>query len=255
MNSHRLVTFCGVLVLGFLGPFPARAADAPADKPGTLDRDPHLIGWWKFDETAGKTAADASGKGHDAVLEGGLSFETHSSPGKIGNALRFDGNDGCVRVAGYKGVTGTQPRTVSAWIKTRSRDGEIVSWGLRDAGKMFTVCHIRGRIGVTPQGGYYYMKAGTDDDQWHHVVVVIREASPPNLHDDAKLYRDGNPAEIDDIGLLDLWPIDTGEQEEVRIGRRYKGLIDDLRIYDRALSDEEVAALFKLQTGRPPGRP
>ena len=253
MSGNHLTTFCGILVLGFLGSLPTRAADAPA-KPATLDGDPHLVCWWKFDEEAGKTAADSSGKGHDAVLEGGMSFETHSAAGKIGKALRFEGGDG-IKVAGYKGITGTQQRTVSAWIKTKNTNGELVSWGLKDAGKMFTVGFIRARIGVTPKGGYLFMNAPTDDDQWHHVVAVVREASPPNLHDDVKLYRDGSAAEIGDIGLLDLWPIDTGDQEDVRIGQRYKGLIDDLRIYDRALSDHEVAAMFKLETSRPLAKP
>jgi hypothetical protein len=64
------------------------------------------------------------------------------------------------------------------------------------------------------------------------------------LHDDVKLYKDGGPAEIDDIGLLDLWPVETGQADDVRIGRRWKGLIRDLRIYDRALSDREVETLF-----------
>jgi hypothetical protein len=43
----------------------------------SLDSDPHLLGWWKFDETAGKRAADSSKHGHDGTLEGGLSFDTH----------------------------------------------------------------------------------------------------------------------------------------------------------------------------------
>jgi len=42
--------------------------------------------------------------------------------------------------------------------------------------------------------------------------------APPNLHDDVKLCKDGAPAEIDDIGLLDLWPVETGESQDVRIG-------------------------------------
>jgi hypothetical protein len=64
------------------------------------------------------------------------------------------------------------------------------------------------------------------------------------------LYKDGVVAEIHDIGLLDLWPIDTGDDLDVTIGRGFKGLIDDVRIYDRVLSDEEVMALFKLQSDR-----
>jgi hypothetical protein len=116
---------------------------------------------------------------------------------------------------------------------------------------MWIFGHIRGRIGVTPKGGYLYMKAGTDDDTWHHVAVVVHEASPPNLHDHVKLFRDGELAEIDDIGLLDLWPIETGDQQDVCVGRRFKGLIDDLRIYDRALSEDEIKALFKREGDRP----
>ena len=114
---------------------------------------------------------------------------------------------------------------------------------------------IRGRIGVTPNGGYYYMKAATNDDAWHHVAVVIQPASPPNLHDHVKLFRDGELAEIDDIGLLDLWPIETGDKLDVSIGRRCKGLIDELRIYDRALSEDEIKALFKRESDRPLTQP
>ena len=116
---------------------------------------------------------------------------------------------------------------------------------------MFTFGYIRGRVGVTPSGGYLYMNAETQDDKWHHVAVVVQKAELPNLHDDVTLYLDGAPAEIHDIGLLDLWPIQTGQELPVRIGRGFTGLVDDLRLYDRAVSDEEIAAIFKLQTDRP----
>jgi hypothetical protein len=226
------------------------AADGP-----TLDSDPHLVAWFKFDDAAGKAAADSSAKPHNGSLEGSFSFDTHSAAGRIGKAIRLDGNNQFITLAGYKGITGPSPRSVAAWIKTTSASGEIVSWGTSDAGKMFNVCFIRNRVGISPRGGYLYMKAATNDDQWRHVAVVVREASPPNLHDDVKLYKDGQPAEIDDIGLLDLWPLETGDKQDVRIGNRYKGLIDDLRIYDRPLADEEVAALYKLQSDRPLVKP
>ena len=80
---------------------------------------------------------------------------------------------------------------------------------------------------------------------------MVRKAELPNLYDDVKLYLDGAPAEIHDIGLLDLWPIQTGQELPVCIGRGFTGLIDDLRLYNRDLSDEEIAALFQLQTDRP----
>jgi hypothetical protein len=200
----------------------------------TLDRDPHLVAWLRFDETSGKTAADSSGKKHDGTLEGGLSFDDHSVPGRNGAALRLEGGKDCVRLAGYKGVTGSGPRSLAVWIKTRASDGDLVRWGTPEHGQMWIFGHIRGRMGVTPEGGYLYMKAHTRDDAWHHVAVVVQEASPPNLHDHVKLYRDGELAEIDDIGLLDLWPIETGDKLDATIGERIKAALNARRLVVRS---------------------
>ena len=221
------------------------------DERVTLDTDPNLAGWWTFDETSGTLAADSSQHERNGTLLGGLSFDEDSMAGRAGKAIRFDGKDARIEIRGYKGVTGTQPRTVSAWIKTAATRGEIVSWGTQDFGQMFIFGHIRGRIGITPSGGYFYMNPETDDDEWHHVAVVLQDAELPNLHDDVTLYLDGVEAEIHDIGLLDLWPIQTGDDLDVRIGRRFNGLLDDLRIYDRALAENEIKALFELKSNRP----
>jgi hypothetical protein len=200
------------------------------------------MGWWKFDETKGTAAADSSKHGRDGKLGGGMSFDENSVPGRIGQALLFDGRQNVAHVTGYKGVTGTSPRTISAWIKTTATKGELVSWGTKDMGQMWTFCFIRRYLGIN-NGGYYYMAHEVQDDKWHHVAVVVREADLPNLHDDVTLYLDGKIAEIHKIGLLDLWPIETGSELDVAIGRKFQGAVDELRIYDRALSDEEVAAL------------
>jgi len=257
MRMNWLPALSGLLLVGLLSNASAQApaaAPSPA-KAATLDTDPHLVGWWRFDEASGKSAADSSRQAHDGTLEGGLAFDTQSRPGRIGKSIQLDGKGGCIRVTGYKGVTGPGPRTVAVWMKTTASEGELVSWGLDDHGKMWILGHIRGRIGVTPKGGYLYMKAATSDGAWHHVAVVVEEASPPNLHDHVKLFRDGEPAEIDDIGLLDLWPIETGDKLDVRIGWRYQGLLDDLRIYDRALSEDEIKALLTLESNRPLAKP
>lgn len=226
------------------------ALTAVAAQPVTLDTDPNLCGRWTFDETSGRIAADSSKHKRNATLEGDLSFDKVSVAGKTGRAIQLDGEDAVV-VKAYKGVTGTGPRTVAVWMKTTRSRGRIVSWGTDDFGQMFNVGFVRGRFGVTPNGGYLYINEETDDDEWHHVAAVVREAELPNLYDDVKLYLDGGPAEIHDIGLLDLWPLQTGDELDVRIGQGYKGLLDDLRIYDRPLSDEEISAVFKLQTNRP----
>ncbi|MGA2620009.1 MAG: LamG domain-containing protein [Thermoguttaceae bacterium] len=239
-----------LLVAGAEGAPPAAVTQAI-----NLDSDPHLVGWWKLGETAGQTAADSSAQKHDGTLEGGLSFDTHSVAGRSGRALKFNGGESSLRIAGFKGIAGTRPRTVAAWIKTASASGEIVSWGRNEHGQMWIFGHTRGGLGVTPGGGYLYMKPGHADNAWHHVAAVVRDAALPNLHDDVKLYKDGEPAEIDDIGLLDLWPIETGQMLDVRIGQRWAGLISDLRIYDRGLSDEEIKALFSAPCRGPAAKP
>jgi hypothetical protein len=216
----------------------------------SLDKDPHLMGWWKFDETTGATAADSSKYGRKGTLAGKSTFDRNFVEGKVGKALKFAPADS-VEIKGYKGVTGTKPRTVTAWIKTTKTNGTIVLWGTNDSGKQFSFGHIRGRIGMTPRGGYYYMKKYTNDDKWHHVAVVVGEAELPNLYDNVQLYLDGEVAELDDIGLLGLLPIETGDQLDVRIGGGYEGLIDELRIYDRPLSIDEIKAIYQGKSDKP----
>ncbi|MHC4636379.1 MAG: LamG domain-containing protein [Planctomycetota bacterium] len=219
--------------------------------PITYEKDQYPVGWWKFDEDAGNSATDSSKYQHKATLKGELSFDRNSLPGRIGKALNFEGNDDHVEVTGYKGITGTRPRTVTAWIKTKSSGGEIISWGSDDFGRMWKFGFVRGRIGVTPKGGYYYINDKIHDDKWHHVAVVVEEAELPNLHDNVSLYTDGSLAAIHDIGLLDLWPVNTGDEFDVRIGRGFKGLIDEVRLYNRPLSGEEIADLFKSDNSQP----
>jgi trehalose utilization protein len=221
------------------------------DKPITLDNEPNLVGFWKFDEASGKTAADSSKYGRKGLLKGGLSFDKHSVSGRTGKALRLNGDEHYIQITKYKGVTGTKTRTVATWIKTMTDDGEIISWGSDDYGQMWIFGFIRGSIGVTPNGGYLYINDEVQDNEWHHVAAVVEEAELPNLHDNVKLYKDGILADIHDIGLLDLWPIQTGSDLEVTIGREFKGLIDDVRIYDRALTEKQIKAIFSLRTNRP----
>jgi hypothetical protein len=85
------IAFCAVSIAAMSGWGLAQAASARAasrdgpvskDKTIALDTDAHLVGWWKFDETSGKSAADSSKQHHDGVLEGGFSFDTQSASGR-----------------------------------------------------------------------------------------------------------------------------------------------------------------------------
>jgi len=222
---------------------PKAAAEPEVKKP---DISRGLVGWWKFDEVSGATGVDSSGQGRDGTLKGKVSFDSGSVEGRIGKALNIAGGDDYIEITGYKGVLGTAPRTVAAWVKTKRDNGQILSWGRDEGGEMFIFGFIRGRgrIGVTPKGGYFYMNDKVSDDKWHHVAAVVGEAELPNLHDDVTLYKDGQVALIHSIGLLDLWPIDTPSDLDVAIGKGFEGAVDDVRIYDRALSEEEIRLLF-----------
>ncbi len=241
MSTLGLRLFSVVLISWMASISSARAAEDPADS------EKGLVGWWKLDEESGETAADSSRHDHKATLKDGLSFDKHSEDGRVGKALQLQGKRGLVEVAGYKGIAGTAPRTVAAWIKTSQRRGDVIRWGADDAGKIFRFGFIRGRVGVDPSGGYLYVNEDLADDEWHHVAAVVEKADSPNLHDHVKLYVDGAPAEIHDIGLLDLWPLDTGDELDVTIGRGFQGRIDEVRLYDRALSVDEIKALFKAR--------
>ena len=70
MSRLTLLVLLGLTLV--LGLSPARAAE---DKGKTLDTDPNLVGWWKFDETTGKVVADSSKHNRKGMLKGELSFD------------------------------------------------------------------------------------------------------------------------------------------------------------------------------------
>jgi len=227
-----------VLVIGlFLSFFSIQAA-----QPAGVD--PALEAWWSFDQVQDNKIPDLSG--HNRIAKPAQEWDLSKAlvPGKVGKALEFPGNRYLI-VPGYRGVTGMRARTIVAWIRTSRNRGTIVRWGKNDFGRMWSFGYIRGRIGVSPRGGYFYMKEPTHDGKWHMVAITLKEGNPPRFEDFATLYLDGEVAEIHDIGLLDLWPINTGADMEVRIGENFRGAIDELRIYSRVLSADEIQQLWK----------
>ena len=69
------------------------------------------VGWWKFDDGAGGTAADSSGNGHNATLVNGVSWVT----GKIGTQCRRTGGISICRIPAVN-VSTTKAVTVTMWV-------------------------------------------------------------------------------------------------------------------------------------------
>jgi hypothetical protein len=207
-----------------------------------------LVGWWKLDETSGRDVADASGNGNiGKILSGEPRWQT--SGGKIKGALLFDGKGDYVHLGNESNFDFTGDVTVAAWIKVNRFDREwqaIVTkgdsaWRIQrhqDTAAIEFACTGLQIPSGSPYGGLYGNKA-VNDGKWHHVAGV---------YDGEKMY-----IYID--GIVDVsqpatgaiatndHPVYIGENAEMT-ERFWNGLIDDVRVYNYALSEGRIVALF-----------
>jgi len=201
-----------------------------------------LVGQWELDESSGTVASDSVG-GHDGTLNGDPVW--WPSDGKIGGALEFDGVGDYVEVAGYKGISGSNPRTVSAWVKVESTGStfSIVRWGTEEisGGLWSNVIDANGKLRAAVWGGSVVGGTTINDDTWHHVAIVLPDKEDVKV-EDILLYVDGEPE--DTTVSLGSQTIDTAVGMDVLISLDGSvGLLDDVRIYNYALSEEEIGAL------------
>jgi RHS repeat-associated protein len=195
-----------------------------------------------LDDGTGLVAADSSGKGRNGSLV--FTGDPVWTTGRMGGALEFDGND-YIEIEGYKGVTGRASRTCTAWIKTTVSGKDIINWGDQaTGGKWIIRVNETGALRAEVANGYIYGTTLINDGLWHHIAVVLADDGSPDISE-ARLYVDG---QIDTtIGGVLACPVNTSVGQDVSIGvyttypaRYFQGRIDDVRIYSRALSAEEI---------------
>jgi len=213
-----------------------------------------LAALWDFDETTGTSAADPTG-GHTGTLAGFPVDDSQWVSGKVGGAMDFDGADDQVDITGYTGVTGTQARTMAAWIKTTKGDATILSWGTDATGQKWvfrtqTGNGQAGAIRTEVSGGFNVGATDLRDDQWHHVVMVLPDDGTPNV-DEMLVYVDG---QLETPSASQATAINTASSLDVRIGnghanRRFAGLLDQVGIWDRALTADEIATIYNGGNG------
>jgi arabinan endo-1,5-alpha-L-arabinosidase len=205
----------------------------------------------RFDEDQGSVAKDMSKYGRHVFLTG----VSWNSTGKAGSALQFDSTGGYAEALGYKGVLGTQSRTVSMWINTSVQaDMDLVSWGVDQSGALWALSIIKGGGRSLPSGvlkldigeGWTVGQTSMLDGQWHHIAVVLPMSQSPRMQD-VQIYVDG---QIESNNMFQDVAVNTLTGSDVRLGMRagnsltpYDGLMDELRIYSRALTPEEIAEL------------
>jgi len=187
-------------------------------------------------------ANDSSGKGRNGSGVGNPTF----AAGKIGQAVSLNGSN-YVEITGYKGVLGGHAFSIAAWIKSISTgDATIVCWGSSTNGQRVDFRLFEGRLRVEHGNGNLQGNTVLADDQWHHVTLTVTENASIS-YPAVRLYLDGND---DSQTTTDPDMFNIVASVDVNIGRRgthndrsFQGLIDDVRIYDRVLTQEEIAWL------------
>lgn len=210
-----------------------------------------LVGWWPFLAGAGGTLHDISGNGNHGTLTN-MDPATDWVPGRTGHALDFDGNDDYVDLP-HTVLDGLNVVTASFWIKTTKTGSQAIISGARPSHTneylLFFASDTTFRIYVD-RNFTEYTVSSVADDMWQH-WVVIRDG----VNNETRLYANGvedneSPQSLS-IGALSIASgglVIGQDQDNVGGGfdddQALKGTLDDVRIYDRALSAAEVRQLY-----------
>jgi hypothetical protein len=181
-----------------------------------------------------------SGNGNNGSLEGDPVWQLDA--GKFAGALVLDGSGDYVKIDNKSKFDITGEITISAWVNIASVPAEwtaIVTKG-DSAWRLSTESANRRFHFAVNSDTSLNGQAEVSANQWHHVVGVY-DGSQMRMYVDGKLdaARPWNKG----IGSND-WPVYIGENAE-RTGRFWNGLIDDVRIYNYALKEADIIALYK----------
>ena len=199
-----------------------------------------IVGFWHMDEPqwTGATGEvkDETGVNHGTAYGGA----TTTSDAVYGRAGYFDGSNDYVKVPNNPTIDITDPITIEAWINVISGTGGHIVSKKSDDGTQYVFYIISGFLKLYGTSGNLAYNASVDDDQWHHVVGIIDGAN-------SKMYFDGNPVQSGTVTSSNNPTADLyiGTCYTFDSACFYDGKIDELRIYNRALTPTEVQILSK----------
>ena len=200
-----------------------------------------LIHHWRLDENtaAGVTVAVDSVGGLNGDIQGATSV-----PGKAGNALSFDGSDDVVTIQDF---IPPQQGTVAFWMDPGfgSSKQRIFGAGGEFEVIVYSTGIVRNELFAGGSETLQSSPGSVEPGQWFHIAVTYayEDAGPSTA---LEVYVNG---ELDVVGTAGepSVPTDTtlllGHRAGAAAGEHYGGLLDDLRIYDRVLSEAEIRAL------------
>ncbi len=216
--------------------------------------DPNLVGWWKFDEGFGTKAVDWSGQNNHADLVGGPQWIV----GYDGGALKLDGSDDYVALPIGSVINSLTSSTFTIWVDFSNAGGgwqRILDFGTGTTINMFLTPRTGTdgpmRFAITVGGSAAEELAtapNTLPSGWHHVAVTINsDIRAINLYLDGVVVASNNSAELNPQAL--------GNTTNNWIGRSqysadayFNGSVDDFRIYNYALSQDEIKETMRGDT-------
>jgi hypothetical protein len=198
---------------------------------GTAIPELGLIAHWKLDETEGIVARDATGDpAYNATLYGNPSWQPEG--GKVGGALQFSGAGDYVKTPFVRDPS-QGAFSVFAWIKGGTPGQVILSqetgtdWLLADASQGFLMTELK--YGGRSKAALCSQTVVTDGN-WHRVGLAWDGSNRVLYVDDVEVARDTQPDLVASAGGLYI-----GAGSGLTPGTFFSGLIDDVRIYDRAM--------------------
>jgi hypothetical protein len=195
-----------------------------------------LVGYWNLDEGTGATAKDGSGNGNDGTINGAL-----WTSGKVGGALSFDGVNDYVDCGTRSILMPTTAITVEAWFKANNVNayGTIVSTFYNEGyflriNPNFAGIEFAPGICYSPTGiiqpGVWYHAAGTFDGTLAQIYVNGQAVGSQRS---GYLAYTGQSLRIGNNPIAELW---------------FNGVIDEVKIYNRALSAAEILGEYTSQS-------
>jgi hypothetical protein len=206
-----------------------------------------LVARWRMDETGGTVAADASGNGNTGTLRNGAGW----TPGRIGGALRLDGVDDHVSVNDSASLSSPASQiTVACWAYRTGNKGAWQTLATRQRGVQWDDQWFLGFnnnqywFGVHTTAGYPQAAGPLAPlNQWVHVAGTYDGATVRLFVNGVQVATAAGSGTI----LREAKPllIGAGMNDATGIaGDGFLGWMDDVRLYNRALSASEIQALY-----------
>lgn len=217
-----------------------------------------LLGWWKFEEGTGATASDSSGNNNALNLTNSPAWVI----GKQGYGLQFNGINNYLQ-SNSNSFNLVNNFTISFWLKRANNktalggaEGLIVHWYLSAAS--FTHYYVSLDTIGTSAGVSFSVSNGTDldklqtnnsqiisDTNWHHVAIAWDSA---NTFNSMRIYQDGVLIQNKSNKFTNIWSQSgrlLGIGAEAQSPRFfYNGSLDDLMIFGKALSSQEIFDIY-----------